>query len=290
MGRRNGEDVYQVITDKVLDRLESGTVPWRKPWTVAADGPRNIEGRMYRGLNVFLLLSAGYDSPYWMTFKQINERGGRIRKGEKSTAVIFWKRLVVAEKDDPEKKTVVPLLRFYNVWNLEQIDGINPPIVAEVKPEFTPIEAAEKVVANYPHAPLIAHEGGRAFYRPATDEITLPPKESFETPDAYYATAFHEMGHSTGHEKRLKRKKWASFGFGTHEYGREELVAEMTAAFLAGETGILPNTIDNSAAYLRSWIRTIGEDPRAVVWAAGQAQRAADHILGREATYQQEEE
>lgn len=282
-------NVYEIITEQVVKALESGDVPWRKPWHATEDGPRNIAGRPYRGVNVFLLLASGYTSPYWLTFKQAGERGGRIRKGEHGSIVVFWKTHQVKETGDdgkPVTKTV-PILRYYRVWNLDQVEGINPPRGEddEDKPEqhFDPIEAAEKVIANYGNAPEIRHGGNRAFYRPDADVITLPPRESFVTPDEYYSTAFHEMTHSTAHASRLNRKIGTRFG--SHDYGREELVAEMGSAFLCGETGILPATIENSAAYLRSWIRAIKEDTRAVVVAAGQAQRAADHILSRQASY-----
>lgn len=281
----NNDTVYQIITDKMVAALTAGTAPWRKPWNATTDGPRNIEGRRYHGMNVFLLLAAGYDSPYWMTYNQAKNLGGQVRKGEKSTIVTYWKMLRVPDKNDPSKTATVPMLRYYNVFNLEQVDGIDAP-TTDTAPavEFTPSEAADKVIANYPNAPLIHHHGDQAYYSPTTDQITLPARDAFTTPDGYYSTAFHEMGHSTGHASRLARKDWTGYGFGSHNYGREELVAEMTAAFLAAETGITA-TFDNSAAYLASWIQTIQADVRAVVWAAGKAQHAADYILNREQSH-----
>lgn len=280
-------NVYEIVTEQVVKALESGNVPWRKPWHAATDGPRNIVGRPYRGVNVLLLLATGHGSPYWLTFKQASERGGRIRKGEHGSIVVFWKTSQVREKDADGNTVVktIPILRYYRVWNLEQVEGINPPITEDTVPRpFDPIAEAESVIAGYPNPPTITHAGGQAFYRASNDSITLPPKESFDSAHEYYSTAFHELTHSTGHAKRCARKNWLSSPFGSHDYGREELVAEMGAAFLCGETGILPKTLENSAAYLRSWIRTIKADSRAVVVAAGAAQKAADHILGRATT------
>lgn len=282
------DKVYEIITEQMIKVLESGNVPWRQPWHVGESGPRNIAGRPYRGINVFLTLAAalekGYTSPFWLTYKQIQERGGQLRNGEKSTMVIFWKMLKAKEPDpNTGKPKIIPMLRYYRVFNLDQVDGINPPITAEREP-FVPVEAAEKIIANYPNAPHISRDGTAAFYLPGPDTITLPPENTFDSADEFYSTAFHELVHSTGHPSRtdrFAREKWAPVGKDVHAYGREELVAEMGAAFLCGETGILPATIDNSAAYLRSWIKTIREDPRAVVVAGGAAQRAVDYILGR---------
>lgn len=281
-----GKDTaYQLITDKIVEQLEQGTVPWRQTWT-ASGGPQSITGHRYRGINVFLTLSRGFSSPYWLSLRMINERGGKIRQGQSPTYITFWKRIKIRDKVTDEEK-IIPMLKWYKVWNLEQVDGINAPIRAEA-PTPTPEEphhAAEGIIAGYKDGPPIREIGDGAYYNPGTDTITLPPRGNFESLEKFYAAAFHEMGHSTGHESRLDRKQ--STAFGSHAYGREELIAEMTAAYLCAEAGI-EQTIQNSAAYLRSWIRTIREDVRAVVVAAGAAQRAADHILGR--TYQNKDD
>lgn len=278
-----GKDtIYEMVTDKVVAMLAEGTVPWRKPWN-AGTAPRNIEGHVYRGINVMLLSMSEYSSPFWLTFKQAKERGGSVKKGEKSTMVVFWKRLLITDKETGER-SVVPMLRYFNVFNLDQTEGVKlPKAVAEYDAEALvqpdPIAAAEAIVAGYADGPEIRFkDADRAFYVPATDVITVPPLSSYDAPEEYYSTLFHEMGHSTGNAKRLNRKYGQTFG--SHDYGREELVAEMTAAFLCAESGI-ETTLENSAAYLNSWIRTIREDPRAVVVAAGAAQRAADLVLGR---------
>jgi antirestriction protein ArdC len=274
---------YDVVTDRIVEALEEGTVPWRRPWTVGADGPRNIDGRPYRGINVWLLLAQGYGSPHWLTFNQCKAKGGHVRKGEHATPVVFWKQSAIVDTDaetgERQEKTV-PILRYYNVFNVEQCDGIAAP-VGDTLPELDRIAEAEAVIAAMPNPPSIRYGGDRAAYVPALDLVMAPPLQQFETADAFYSTCFHELGHSIGHASRLAREAIINPDkFGSMNYGREELVAEMTAAYLCGMTGILPATIENTAAYLANWIATINQDRRAVVVAAGAAQRAADYILG----------
>ncbi len=283
----SNDNVYQIITDQIIAQLEAGTAPWRQPWKLR-DWPRSIRGHKYRGVNVFLTAYQGYTSPYWLTRKEINQRGGTIRTDERHTKIVFWKMLRVSNEDDPEQTKTIPLLRYFRVWNLEQIDGINAPLSDEPEPEpdLTPQQrhrAATEIVAGYPDRPTITERGDEAYYVPSTDQVFLPPRARFYDLDGFYAATFHELGHSTGHRSRLNR--WAKQedkpgAFGGHAYGREELIAEMTATYLCSEAGI-EQTMPNHAAYLASWINTIREDVRAVVVAAGAAQRAADHILGR---------
>lgn len=287
--------VYRMVTEQVLDALSQGVAPWRRPWT-QAEAPRNIDGRPYRGINVFLLTlvahSRGYRSPFWLTFNQAKAKGGAVSKGAKSTIVTFWKRLTVEDQETGETKTV-PLLRYFRVFNLEQCDGVQLPkavieaqarIEADARRTFCPIEAARILIDNMPARPRISHDRDRAYYSPALDLVNLPRPESFDAPEHYYGTAFHELGHSTGHPSRLNRPTVtdADASFGSAKYGREELIAEMTAAFLCAEAGILTMPVlTNSAAYVDNWRRAIKEDVRAVVVAAGAAQRAADWIAGR---------
>jgi antirestriction protein ArdC len=283
-------DIYQEVTDRIVASLEAGTAPWRMPWNTRSGRPQNLEGRAYRGINVLLTglaaLEHGYSSPFWLTFKQAKERGGTVRKGEAGTLVVFWTTFQVTDKETGKPKTV-PMLRHYSVFNLEQTEGVKLPKrvvdwqAAGADFEHEPVESAEAVVTAYlAKGPQLRHGGNRAFYNTLADIITVPERKSFANGDEYYSTLFHEVGHSTGHVDRLARK----FGetFGCDDYGREELVAEMTSAFLQAETGI-DTAQDNSAAYLQSWIRSIKEDPKAVVVAAGAAQKATDLILGRTA-------
>jgi antirestriction protein ArdC len=279
-------DVYEAVTERVIDALEAGTAPWHKPWNSVTGRPQNMDGRPYRGINVMLLGLTDFECPFWLTYKQARTRGGQVRKGERSEMVVFWSML--KDKEDPDKR--IPLLRYYRVFNLDQTEGVKEPERVKAWRErrdapFEVVTDAETIVKGYPNPPIIGY-GTEAFYVPATDRITVPAPSSFPSPGEFYATLFHEMGHSTGHTSRLNRLTAAQFG--SHEYGREELVAEMTAAFLCAEAGI-DATFNNSAAYLSSWISTIREDNRAVVTAAGAAQRAADHILDRTPTRMEDE-
>jgi antirestriction protein ArdC len=283
-------DIYQEVTDRIVAALEAGTAPWRMPWNTRSGRPQNLEGRAYRGINVLLTglaaMEAGYSSPFWLTFKQAKERGGTVKKGEKGTLVVFWTTFQVADKETGKPKTI-PMLRHYSVFNLEQTDDVKLPKrvvdwqAAGANFEHEPVESAEAIVAAYlAGGPQLRHGGGRAFYRVDTDVVTVPSREAFAESGEYYSTLFHELGHSTGHPDRLARKFGAEFG--CDDYGREELVAEMTSAFLQAETGI-ESAMDNSAAYLAGWVTSIKEDPKAVVVAAGAAQRAVDLVLGRPA-------
>jgi len=282
------KDIYQSVTDQILEWLDKGTVPWRTPITGAGgDGmPKNlISNKAYRGVNAFLLAITtwikGYESSYWITYKQAREKGGHVRKGEKSTNVIFWKQHEIEDTKTNDKK-IVPVLRHFNVFNIEQCEKIPvpdaPPPITE---EFTPIEKAEAVVAGYRDGPTIEHGGGRAFYRPSIDGVRIPEPGRFENAESYYATLFHELVHSTGHSKRLDRGLDRDLRpFGSPDYSKEELVAEMGAAFLAAVAGISPPTIEQSAAYIDGWRSVLRADKKIVIQAAGQGQKAADWIRG----------
>lgn len=283
--------VYDIITDRMVALLEKGIVPWHKPWVggEAQGAPRNLaSGKAYRGINVFLLGSAGYSSPYWVSYKQAQERGGQVRKGEKSTPAIFWKlwkpedAAEGAAEGDKEARRV-PLLRYYSVFNVEQCDGLeySKPIAPEV-PEFDPISTAAHLAACMPKPPTITHAEARAYYRPITDTLNMPKPELFAAPAEYYSTLFHEMTHATGHASRIGRPGVTELcAFGSAQYAREELVAEMGAAYLCAEAGILHHTADNSAAYLAGWIKNLRGDNKLAIVAAAQAQKAADYITGR---------
>ncbi len=276
--------VYQIVTDRVIALLERGVVPWRRPWAGADVQPQNLVSRRpYRGVNPFLLACTGFASPYWVTFKQAKALGGSVRKGEKSTPVIFWKRWrterIDSETGDRES-VEIPILRYYNVFNAEQCDGISVPELPKVH-DFQPIERCESIVPGMANPPRIEHREARAYYRPTIDTINMPRPELFIGPEAYYGTLYHELSHSTGHSSRLNRQGIASLAaFGSADYSREELIAEMGAAFLCGHCGIESVTLDNSAAYLAGWLRRMREDHRLIVTAAAAAQRAADYILG----------
>jgi antirestriction protein ArdC len=287
-----GFDIYAEVTGNIVAMLERGVVPWRSPilGQAKAGWPKNMESdKPYRGVNTFLLAVTawvqGYSSSCWLTFNQAKARGGNVKKGQKSSMVVFWKQYPTTDRKTGEPVTV-PVLRYYNVFNVEQCEGIEIPDAVKFEPTpFTKNEACEKIVSGYEDRPEIEHAGCRAYYTPKLDAVTIPAPSRFTSGDEYYGTLFHELVHSTGHSKRLDRGIDSQVrSFDSAEYAREELVAEMGAAFLCGHAGITPATVENSAAYIGGWIKTLKGDPRLAVVAAGAAQRAADWIQGHRGT------
>jgi antirestriction protein ArdC len=282
-------DVYQIVTDKIVELLEKGTVPWKKGWTVVGGRPQMpmnlVSKKPYRGINVWMLAAAGYESPYWLTYKQAEKLGGQVRRGEQSTIAVFWKRDVIEDKKTGDEKRVF-LLRYYRVFNVEQCDGLESKLPKVEKPKakskkFNPIAEAEKIVAGMPKAPSIEHNGSAACYSPALDRVKMPVKESFHGEGEYYSTLFHELSHSTGHATRVGRFAGCTEDakkFGSEPYAKEELIAEMSAAFLSAISGI-ETTVDNSAAYIKGWLKALKDDHKMVVQAAAAAHRSADFIL-----------
>jgi len=275
--------VYDIINQRITDLLEQGTVPWRKPWNAQSNMPRNISGREYRGINIFLLATQQYGSAYWLTFNQVQSKGGYVRKGEKSTPVIFWKWLDMRASEGEEAATgKIPMLRYYNVFNLEQTEGITVPETEECNNDHQPLSLPEQIFKNMQLRPELKFGGNRACYSPSLDYVQLPHLSTFDTPEEYYSTLFHEITHATGHQSRLARKSILEPSyFGSHEYSKEELVAEMGAAFLCGFSGIENITIENSAAYIKGWLNALKNDKTLLIHAAAQAQKAADFILNR---------
>jgi antirestriction protein ArdC len=278
--------IYQIVTDRITALLEKGVIPWQMPWTSNQQPPQNLISRKpYRGINTLLLHSMGHASPFWLTFRQAQGLGGHVKQGEKGTPVIFWHWSDVENKATGETERI-PFLRYYSLFNVAQCEGIETPTTSEPVREHSAVEAAEQIVAGMSKRPEIQHGLNRAFYSPVKDTVGMPQPEQFKSPEHYYSVLFHELTHSTGHECRLNRKgvsrtegKFAAFG--SDKYAQEELVAEMGAAFLCGQAGIAERTVDNSAAYIASWLQRLKSDPKLVVQAAGQAQKASDWILGR---------
>lgn len=288
------QDAYQLVTDRIIEALEAGIVPWHKPWrAIGGDAPQSLStGKPYQGVNVWTLAATqmlrGYDSPWWVTFKQAKERGGSVRKGEKGTPVVFWKFL---EKTDPVSGEVngkFPLLRYFTVFNVEQCDGIAAP-ATEPLPVRNPIEACETIARGYVDGPTLNHGGNRACYSPALDLVQMPRIEAFDTSEHYYGTLFHELAHSTGHTDRLARKSLVHPApFGSEDYSKEELIAEMAAAFLCGEACIEVN-VTHHASYIGSWLKSLKNDPKLVIQAAAAATKAAKLILGEPAERAEED-
>lgn len=291
-------DAYEAVTAKIIAALEGGTVPWQKPWDPTIGSPISLSsGKPYRGINVWLLgleaQVAGYSSPYWGTYKQITERGGQVRKGERSTLVVLWHRVETTKLDEATGKYEphgYMMLRHFNVFNAEQADPAEGqtfrlPARAE-RTEFDPIEEAEVIFTGYSEREgspevVVGHDGA-AWFSPSADRVSLPARSAFDSAEGFYSTAFHEFTHSTGAKSRLNREGVTEgHPFGSGMYAAEELIAEMGSALLCGHAGI-DNTVEQSAAYIENWLGALRGDSRMVVKAAGKAQKAADLVLGVE--------
>lgn len=287
------EKVYKIVTDRIIDGLEKGEIPWHKEWSGGLAGmPRNGESkRAYRGINVWLLAFTPYTSPDFYTFKQVKKMGGYVRKGEKGWLVTFFKMHDFKDKETGEISATVPLLRYYTVFNAEQCEGI--PIKDKPKPviDFKPIERAQRIVDGMPKRPPIEHNEQRAFYRPGTDSVNMPKPETFTSENAYYGTLYHELVHSTGHENRLDRHRHekSTHMFSSESYSKEELTAEMGAAFLCNIAEIeTPELRENQQAYINGWLKRLKSDPKFVVKAASKAQAACDFILNKDGKHKVE--
>lgn len=278
-------DVYQIVTDRIIALLERGTVPWRKCWQGGSGMPRNLVSKKeYRGVNVFLLSASPFSSPYWLTYKQAQDLGGHVRKGEKSSLVVFWKMLdKVNQEEIASVNSKIPLLRYYQLFSAEQCDGIDvPPDPEEAVNQFTPIERAEQIIAGYKGCPAIHYGGNTASYQPLVDRIKMPNKHTFDTDELYYQILYHELGHSTGAKHRLARKEVTEHQqFGSDPYATEELVADLCSSYLCAHAGISNETIEQSASYLNGWLSVLRKDKRMIITASAKAQAAADFILNR---------
>jgi len=288
MKKSSGQDkIYDMITDRIIKLIEEkAMVPWKKPWVGGRQcAPVNFKPKkLYRGINAILLYFSDFSSRYWVTFKQVKELGGHVKQGEKSTPVIYWNWIEREEKNEntgkmEEKK--IPFLRYYNVFNLEQCEGIEVPDAPEpVNDHPSIIEAAEEIIDNMPNKPVITNKENSAFYSPLEDRVNVPEKKFFFDDESYYCCTFHELGHSSGHEKRLGRQNSTEKrSFKSEKYSKEELCAEMTACFLCSEAGIVDITIENSAVYIKGWLTALKNDNRLLIKAAAQAQKAVDYIL-----------
>ena len=276
-------NVYQAVTDKIIEQLENGVVPWHKPWNGLTNGAFNrVSKKQYSLLNQMLLK---HDGEY-ATFKQWNELGGKIKKGEKAEIVVFWKMIKVKDTDgygDEVEKTI-PILKYFNVFHISQVEGVKP--IATEENVHEPIEEAERVISDYVFREGIELNevvGNEAYYSPMTDRIVVPSKKQYEDINEYYSTAYHEMVHSTGNSKRLNRfdEETTIAPFGSEDYSKEELVAEIGASFLMNHVGIdTEETIGNSAAYINSWLNVLKGDNKFIVSAASRAEKAAKYILG----------
>ena len=278
--------IYEIVTQRVIEAIEKGGVlPWRKPWQTfqgTSAFPKNlITGKDYRGINVMLLAMQGYSSPYWLTFKQAQGLGGSVKKGEKATPVVYWS-IIEKESKESGKKERLFLARYYSVFNVGQCENVQCPVHEVMVPtEQQKIEGCETLLNGYKDKPVIQEKEQRAYYSPSQDLINMPVRASFESSEEYFSTLAHELIHSVGHSSRLNRKGLASPSFfGSHEYSKEELIAEIGACFLNSHTGISSVTEQNSVAYLNGWISALKGNSKLIIEAAGQAQKSVDYILG----------
>ena len=285
------KDVYTKVTDRIISDLEQGIRPWMKPWNAEhADGritrPLRHNGTPYRGMNILLLwgeaMTKGYAAPIWMTYKQAQELGANVRKGEHGSLVVYANTISKTETNEQgeDVEREIPFMKGYTVFNVEQVDGLPAHYYAQPEnplPLSERIEHADAFINSTGAA--IQHGGNSASYAPSRDIVQLPPFEAFKDKESYYATALHELTHWTKAKNRLDRD-FSGKRFGDHGYAREELVAELGAAFLCAEIGITPEVREDHAAYLGHWLTVLKEDKRAIFSAAAHAQRAADYLNG----------
>lgn len=300
--------VYEIMASRLIAVMDQGVIPWRQTWK-SIGAPRNlVSNKAYRGANVFWLAIFGkkYPTPYWMSFKQATELGGKVKKGEHGIPVVFWK--AYQAKDEPvegqeETRSKRLIVRYYTVFNLEQTEGCRIPAgrmealqMKDATADERNIDAvaeAERIFEEYRKAEGIGYVlgGDRAYYRPATDEIHVPLPSQFSSLEEFHATRFHEVTHSTGVKKRCDRPGIVGFDhFGSHQYSEEELVAEFGASYLCSVAGIeREGLVENSAAYIANWREKLTADPSILIMAAQRAQKSSDYVLGlRDVDPQQE--
>tara|TARA_R110002096_G_scaffold143681_5_gene299956 strand:+ start:675 stop:1574 length:900 start_codon:yes stop_codon:yes gene_type:complete len=293
--KNSPKDIYQEITNLIIGKLEQGFIPWRRPWSAYGAAASYITKKPYRGVNALLMNMLNHEKPYYLTFKQAKELGGTVKKGSKSVPVLYWnfyfrhaetgKKLSEAEArklpSDKVKKSA--FLREYKVFNIDQVDNIEfdiPEVV--IKPENEIIDSCESIVTGMPNAPRIRHDNAKkAFYVPSRDYINIPPIRFFDSSEFYYDTLFHELIHSTGHQSRLNRPEITEHNsFGSENYSKEELVAELGGSFLCGVAGIQDErTIENNTAYIQGWVKRLKNDKKLIIEAAAKAQKAADFMF-----------
>lgn len=302
MKTENRQDVYERVTNRIIADLEQGVRPWMKPWSGEhAAGriarPLRANGIPYRGINIIMLWAEaaekGYAAPIWMTFKQAQELGAHVRKGERGSLVVYASTLHKTETDEASGAEIerdIPFMKGYTVFNAQQIDGLPDHYTAPAAKTLDPVQRIERADAFFAGTGAdIRHGGNRAYYSPSEDRIQLPPFETFKDAESYYATLAHEGIHWTNHKSRLDRdlgrKRWGDEG-----YAAEELVAELGAAFLCADLDITPEVMEDHAAYIGNWLKVLKDDKRAIFTAAAHAQRAADFLHGVNAVSEQPEQ
>lgn len=282
------EEIYKMVTDRVIEKLKEGVCPWVKPWKGGNDymAMNAMSKKPYSFLNQILL---GFSGQY-LTFKQAKQLGGNVKKGSKSKPIVFWTTGYTTKGKDEDGNEInvfheyqIPVLKYYNVFEISDIEGVdfeNPDVDIELS-ALSPVDEAEKVIDGYARRTGLTIErkvSGGACYRMSDDKVIIPILGQYDTVEEFYSTAFHELVHSTGAKSRLDRDMSGRFGSG--KYGREELIAEIGAAFSLARLGMdAQKCFDNSVAYLDNWIRSISEDPKAIVFASGKAEKAVNLIF-----------
>ncbi len=281
--KTNKFDIYQTITDRIIDQLKGGHIPWLKTWKGVNTGAFNrVSKQPYSLLNQMLLSKTGE----YASFAQWKKLGGTIRKGEKSEIVVYWNIIdkEVINKDGEKEVKHIPLLKYYNVFHISQVDGVEP--LEKPISDLQPIDSAEQIIIDYVSREGISYKetvSNRAYYSPVMDAVVVPSKKQYTNINDFYATAFHELTHSTGHSTRLARINTSNIAaFGSHEYSKEELVAEIGSASLLNLLGLeTSKTFRNTAAYIQSWLQVLKNDNRFIVSAASKAEKAVNYILGK---------
>ncbi len=275
-------NIYETVTNRIIEQLEKGVIPWQKPWQGSRSGAFNrISKKSYSLLNQMLLK---FDGEY-ATFAQWSNLGGKIKKGEKAELIVFWKICPIEETKEDGTKEVkqMPLLKYINVFHISQVEGVEP-LPADARENIEPIEEAEKVLTDYwtrEHITVEHIQEDKAFYSPSRDLIQLPLLEQFNNANEYYSTAFHETVHSTMLEKRCNRREGNKLvSFGSDDYSKEELVAELGSASLMNIIGIeTKGSFKNSSAYIQSWLTVLKNDVKFIVSASSKAEKAVNYIL-----------
>lgn len=295
-------DFYQEVTNKIITLLEKGVTPWRCTWNKYGLARNYATGHTYTGINAFLMNLSPHPIPLFMSFKQAKAKGGKIKKGAKSERVYFYKPLFKGKDENfikldqarslkgmGEEVQVIPMLKYYSIFNVDDIEGIEIDIPEVELKDHQKIEKCETIIKNIPNAPeYVFEDANKAYYAPLSDKLNMPAIGQFETAEDYYCTLFHELTHASGHQSRLNRKGITDLNsFGSAGYSREELVAEMGASFLSAQVGInYDGLTENSAAYLQGWLNVLKADKKLIFKAAAEAQKATDYILGITRKYQ----
>ena len=279
------KSVYKIITERIIEQLENGVIPWQKPWSGTHSGAYNrISNKPYSLLNQMILK---HDGEY-ATFKQWSDLGGKIRKGEKAEVVTFWKIQPIEEENEDGEKVIrqIPILKYFNVFHISQVDGVEPKEQLKIS-DLEPIEEAEKIKTEYmnrEHLKIFEKVTNKAFYTPTFDYIEVPCKEQYQNIEEFYSTLFHEMIHSTGHKSRLNRSDMQGIvRHGSEKYSKEELTAELGSATLINMLGIeTEKSFRNSSAYIQNWLQALKNDNKFIVSASSKAEKAVKYILNEQ--------